>query len=76
MCISNFLPLYYTFFILLYPLGAGGELLTMFAALPEIGERKHFTIEMPNVANFAFHFYWAVILLALTYIPLFPQLYE
>uniref|UniRef100_A0A1I8C1U6 Very-long-chain (3R)-3-hydroxyacyl-CoA dehydratase n=1 Tax=Meloidogyne hapla TaxID=6305 RepID=A0A1I8C1U6_MELHA len=65
----------YTFFILLYPLGAGGELLTMFAALPEIAERKHFTIEMPNSANFAFNFYWAVILLALTYIPLFPQLY-
>uniref|UniRef100_A0A914KQX4 Very-long-chain (3R)-3-hydroxyacyl-CoA dehydratase n=1 Tax=Meloidogyne incognita TaxID=6306 RepID=A0A914KQX4_MELIC len=65
----------YTFFILLYPLGAGGELLTMFAALPEIGERKHLTIEMPNVVNFAFHFYWAVVLLALTYIPLFPQLY-
>ncbi|KAF7633047.1 Very-long-chain [Meloidogyne graminicola] len=65
----------YTFFILLYPLGAGGELLTMFAALPEIAERKHFTLEMPNKANFAFNFYWIVILFALTYIPLFPQLY-
>ncbi|KAF7633037.1 Very-long-chain [Meloidogyne graminicola] len=65
----------YTFFILLYPLGAGGELLTMFAALPEIAERKHFTLKMPNKANFAFNFYWIVILFALTYIPLFPQLY-
>ncbi|KAF7625968.1 Very-long-chain [Meloidogyne graminicola] len=65
----------YTFFILLYPLGAGGELLTMFAALPEIAERKHFTLEMPNKANFSFNFYWIVILFTLTYIPLFPQLY-
>lgn len=56
-------------------MGAGSELLTMFAALPESAGQKHFTLEMPNCANFAFNFYWAVILLALTYIPLFPQLY-
>ena len=43
----------------------------MFAALPEIAEQKHFTLEMPNRANFAFNCYWAVILLTLTYILYF-----
>jgi hypothetical protein len=47
----------------------------MFSALPEIAEKKHFTLEMPNILNFSFNFYFAVILLAMTYIPLFPQLY-
>jgi len=65
----------YTFFIALYPLGASGEVITMIAALPEIGQRKHWTIEMPNALNFGFSFYCAVIFLCLIYIPGFPQLY-
>ncbi|KAI1716441.1 protein tyrosine phosphatase-like protein, PTPLA domain-containing protein [Ditylenchus destructor] len=65
----------YTFFIALYPLGASGEVITMISALPEIGERKHFTLEMPNALNFGFSFYCFVIFLCLIYIPGFPQLY-
>jgi len=65
----------YTFFIALYPLGASGEVITMIAALPEIGQRKHWTLEMPNALNFGFSFYCAVIFLCLIYIPGFPQLY-
>lgn len=65
----------YTFFIVLYPLGASGEVITMLAALPEIAQRKHFTYEMPNSLNFAFNFYYVVIFLCLIYLPGFPQLY-
>ncbi|KAI1724325.1 protein tyrosine phosphatase-like protein, PTPLA domain-containing protein [Ditylenchus destructor] len=65
----------YTFFIALYPLGASGEVITMISALPEIGEKKHFTLEMPNALNFGFSFYCFVIFLCLIYIPGFPQLY-
>jgi len=65
----------YTFFIVLYPMGASGEVITMLSALGEIGRKKHFTIEMPNAMNFAFSFYYFVILLCLYYIPGFPQLY-
>jgi len=65
----------YTFFIVLYPLGASGEVITMLSALGEIGQKKHFTIEMPNSANYGFSFYYFVILLCLYYIPGFPQLY-
>ncbi|KAL3121438.1 hypothetical protein niasHT_006250 [Heterodera trifolii] len=65
----------YTFFIALYPMGAGGEVLTMVAALGEIARRKHFTIEMPNSWNMSFNFYYIVIALCLIYLPGFPKLY-
>uniref|UniRef100_A0A9J2PNR4 Very-long-chain (3R)-3-hydroxyacyl-CoA dehydratase n=1 Tax=Ascaris lumbricoides TaxID=6252 RepID=A0A9J2PNR4_ASCLU len=65
----------YTFFIVLYPMGASGELFTIFAALPEVAAKKHFTVEMPNAANIAFSFWWYLILLILFYIPGFPQMY-
>jgi len=65
----------YTFFIVLYPLGASGEVITMIAALGEIAQRKHFTLEMPNSLNFGFSFYYCVIVLCLIYIPGFPNLY-
>ncbi|KJH41597.1 tyrosine phosphatase-like protein, PTPLA [Dictyocaulus viviparus] len=65
----------YSFFIVLYPLGVIGELLTLIGSLPEVAERKHLTLEMPNPFNMAFSFYWVLIVLAILYIPGFPQLY-
>ncbi|ETN87199.1 tyrosine phosphatase-like protein, PTPLA, partial [Necator americanus] len=65
----------YTLFIVLYPLGVTGELLTLFGALPEVAEKKYYTIEMPNPANMGFSFYAVLIASALFYIPGFPQLY-
>jgi very-long-chain (3R)-3-hydroxyacyl-CoA dehydratase len=56
-------------------LGASGEVITMIAALNEIHRKKHFTIEMPNAANFGFSFYWIVIFLCIYYLPGFPQMY-
>ncbi|CAD5233810.1 unnamed protein product [Bursaphelenchus xylophilus] len=65
----------YTFFIALYPLGASGEVITMLAALDEIKRKKHLTLELPNQANIGFSFYYVVIILALYYLPGFPQMY-
>ncbi|VDM78772.1 unnamed protein product [Strongylus vulgaris] len=65
----------YTLFIVLYPLGVTGELLTLFGSLPEVAAKKHYTIEMPNPANMGFSFYAVLIISALIYIPGFPQLY-
>ncbi|MFH4982671.1 hypothetical protein AB6A40_009380 [Gnathostoma spinigerum] len=65
----------YTFFILLYPMGASGELLTVFAALPEVAQKKHLTIEMPNFCNMGFSFWWFLVCFSLIYVPGFPQMY-
>lgn len=47
----------------------------MIAALPEIHSKKHFTVELPNAANFGFSFYYFVIILCLIYLPGFPHMY-
>jgi very-long-chain (3R)-3-hydroxyacyl-CoA dehydratase len=47
----------------------------MLSALNEIHKKKHYTIEMPNVANMGFSFYHVVILLCIYYLPGFPQMY-
>ncbi|PAV77859.1 hypothetical protein WR25_19986 [Diploscapter pachys] len=65
----------YTTFIVLYPTGVTGELLTLFAGLPEIGREKYYTLEMPNPANMGISLWWLLFLASFTYIPGFPQLY-
>uniref|UniRef100_A0AC35U1X8 Very-long-chain (3R)-3-hydroxyacyl-CoA dehydratase n=1 Tax=Rhabditophanes sp. KR3021 TaxID=114890 RepID=A0AC35U1X8_9BILA len=65
----------YTFFYVLYPLGASGELFTLVAALPEIDAKKIFTLEMPNSINFAFSYWWFIVVTCLIYIPGFPKMY-
>lgn len=65
----------YTFFIVLYPMGALGEVLTIIAALPEVAVKKHFTVEMPNMVNMGFSYWWYLIAICLLYIPGFPQMY-
>ncbi|KRY20661.1 Alpha-N-acetylglucosaminidase [Trichinella patagoniensis] len=51
----------YTLFIGLYPLGVAGELLAVFAAMGPIGRRKLFTLEMPNIFNMSFNFYYSLV---------------
>ncbi|CAI4221520.1 unnamed protein product [Auanema sp. JU1783] len=65
----------YTTFIVLYPMGVTGELLTLFGALPEVAQKKYYTLEMPNALNIGIDFWWVLVIAALTYIPGFPQLY-
>ncbi|KAG8125178.1 hypothetical protein E2320_020439 [Naja naja] len=65
----------YTLFIILYPMGVTGEMLTMYAALPFVKRSGLFSISLPNKYNFSFDYYTFLILVMLTYIPSFPQLY-
>uniref|UniRef100_A0A671X5F0 Very-long-chain (3R)-3-hydroxyacyl-CoA dehydratase n=1 Tax=Sparus aurata TaxID=8175 RepID=A0A671X5F0_SPAAU len=65
----------YTFFIVLYPMGVTGELLTIYAALPYVQKTGLYSVTLPNKYNFSFDYYTFLILIMISYIPLFPQLY-
>ena len=65
----------YTLFIILYPIGAGSELLCIFKAFPEMSSYKPYDVEMPNRLNFTLRFQYVVLLIVLSYLPGFPQLY-
>ncbi|XP_069106869.1 very-long-chain (3R)-3-hydroxyacyl-CoA dehydratase 2-like [Argopecten irradians] len=65
----------YTFFLVLYPIGVSGELLTIYASLPYVKERQLYSIPLPNVANMSFNYYYFLLGAMLTYIPVFPQLF-
>ncbi|KAJ7345881.1 hypothetical protein JRQ81_001831 [Phrynocephalus forsythii] len=59
----------YTFFILLYPMGVSGELLTIYAALPFVRQSGLYSIRLPNKYNFSFDYYTFLILTMISYIP-------
>ncbi|NWU47230.1 HACD2 dehydratase, partial [Dromas ardeola] len=65
----------YTLFIVLYPMGVSGELLTIYAALPFVRQSGLYSISLPNKYNFSFDYYTFLILVMISYIPIFPQLY-
>ena len=65
----------YTLFIVLYPLGAGSELLCIYKAFPDMALFKPYNIELPNIYNFTFKFQYLVVLIVLCYLPGLPQLY-
>ncbi|KAF1521228.1 Very-long-chain (3R)-3-hydroxyacyl-CoA dehydratase 2, partial [Eudyptes sclateri] len=65
----------YTLFIVLYPMGVSGELLTIYAALPFVRQSGLYSINLPNKYNFSFDYYTFLILVMISYIPIFPQLY-
>ncbi|KAG8432164.1 hypothetical protein GDO86_016706 [Hymenochirus boettgeri] len=65
----------YTLFIILYPMGVTGELLTIYTALPIVKKTSLYSISLPNKYNFSFDYYTFLILVMISYIPIFPQLY-
>ncbi|XP_033066894.1 very-long-chain (3R)-3-hydroxyacyl-CoA dehydratase 2 isoform X2 [Trachypithecus francoisi] len=65
----------YTLFIVLYPMGVSGELLTIYAALPFVRQAGLYSISLPNKYNFSFDYHAFLILIMISYIPIFPQLY-
>ncbi|KAJ7408606.1 Very-long-chain (3R)-3-hydroxyacyl-CoA dehydratase 1 [Willisornis vidua] len=65
----------YNFFIILYPAGVAGELLTIYAALPYVKKTGMFSLRLPNKYNVSFDYYYFLIIVMLSYVPLFPQLY-
>ena len=65
----------YTLFIVLYPLGAGSELMCIYKAFPDMAIFRPYDVELPNIYNFSFRFQYLVILMVLLYLPGFPTLY-
>ena len=66
----------YSMFIVLYPLGFGGELGQIIAALPFIAAHRPFSIEMPNAANFSFELHSYLLVCIALYAPLAPLLFS
>lgn len=65
----------YSFFIILYPVGVAGELISLYKSIPYIRERQLFTYALPNAWNISFDYATVTLLIMLTYFPAFPQLY-
>jgi len=65
----------YSFFILLYPIGVSGELISIVAALPYIIRHSLFAIALPNPLNVSFYYEYLLYGVMASYIPFFPQLY-
>ena len=65
----------YTLFIVLYPMGVTGELWCSISCLGRIGRERPLSVAMPNRWNVTFDSYVVMVLILLSYIPIFPQLY-
>jgi len=46
----------YTFFIILYPMGVAGEVISLWASIPQMEESGLLDIKLPNPANFGLSF--------------------
>ena len=65
----------YTLFIVLYPMGATGELWCYFDSLSYLKNSKVMRLEMPNDFNLTFCPYVATMMLMIAYAPGFPPMY-
>ena len=65
----------YSAFIILYPFGVTGELLTIWQALPLIRKQKILRYPMPNTYNFSFDLPSTLYIYLLLYFPFFIQIY-
>ncbi|XP_078234798.1 very-long-chain (3R)-3-hydroxyacyl-CoA dehydratase 1 isoform X2 [Pogona vitticeps] len=65
----------YNFFIILYPVGVVGELLTIYTALPYVKRSGMYSVRLPNKYNVSFDYYYFLLIVMVSYVPLFPQLY-
>ncbi|KAK7092168.1 very-long-chain (3R)-3-hydroxyacyl-CoA dehydratase 2-like [Littorina saxatilis] len=65
----------YTFFIILYPIGVTGEVMTIYLALPHVLESDMYSVSLPNTANISFSYYYYLCFIIFSYLPVFPQLY-
>ncbi|XP_070534942.1 very-long-chain (3R)-3-hydroxyacyl-CoA dehydratase 2-like [Ptychodera flava] len=66
----------YTLFIVLYPMGVTGELLSFYASISYLKESEMFSITLPNDYNVSFNYFYFVVVVMVLYIPIFPRLYS
>lgn len=59
----------YNMFIVMYPLGVIGELMTIYAALPYVRKAGMYSLRLPNKYNVSFDYYYFLIIVMLSYIP-------
>lgn len=59
----------YSFFLILYPVGVTGELVTIYSSLNEISKNPNLSIALPNFLNFSFYLHIALVFVMLLYIP-------
>lgn len=65
----------YSFFLVLYPLGVTGELISIYHSLPQAKKSQMFSIRLPNKLNCSFDFVWFCYSLYIIYIPGFYHLF-
>lgn len=65
----------YSFFLVLYPMGVTGELISIYHSLPHAKKSQMFSIQLPNKLNFSFDFVWFCYSLYIIYIPGFYHLF-
>nr|XP_002131038.1 very-long-chain (3R)-3-hydroxyacyl-CoA dehydratase 2-like [Ciona intestinalis] len=65
----------YTLFIVLYPLGVTGELLSLYYSLPHVQNSGLYSLYLPNNLNFSFNYYYVLLGMFPVYVIFFPQLY-
>jgi hypothetical protein len=56
-------------FIIMYPLGVAGELLTIYTALPYVRKTGMLSMRLPNKYNVSFDYYYFLVIVMLSYIP-------
>ena len=69
----------YSFFIVLYPIGVSGELITIYKAIEYLQPasiRKAYGVSLPNKWNISFDLQYFFIFSMIMYIPVFPMLYN
>lgn len=65
----------YSLFIVFYVVGVACEITLLIFKLPYIRENRPWSVDMPNMYNWAFDSYYFTILVILSYVPLWPPLY-
>ena len=65
----------YTFFIILYPIGVTGEILTVIAAIPFVKKTGFYSLSLPNPLNIAFSLLYFLYFMLVMYLPAFLMLY-
>jgi len=59
----------YSSFLVLYPAGISGEVLTIIASLAYFKDTGFYSLSMPNQLNFAFSYYYFLLFILAMYIP-------
>jgi len=64
----------YSTFYLLYPIGGGSEAGLVLVALPLVHQTLQWSVRMPNAHNFAFDYYWFLLVFVALYVYGLPMM--